>query len=412
MNALAWIIFAALLLDFGLHWLADHLNLKSLPATPPEAFRELFKDDAYQRSKEYLRLNTRFGWLSEGTHLTAVLIFWFAGGFPALDHGVRSLAWGPIFTGLAFIGSLAALRFFLSLPFSAYRVFVIEERFGFNRTTWRTFVLDRIKGIFLGCLLGAPLVAGIVYFFQETGALAWLYSWGALAGTMIVMQYVAPTWILPLFNRFEPLSDTVLENAIRAYAAGIDFPLQSVLVMDGSRRSGKGNAFFTGFGRQKRIVFFDTLLQQHDRDELVAILAHEMGHYKKHHILWGLAAGILQLGFMLYLLSLCLAQPVLFEAFFMPQPSVHAGLVLFGLVYAPVGFITGILGMLLSRRHEYAADRFAVETSGRGEALVSALQKLSVNNLANLAPHPLYVFLNHSHPPVLSRIRAIRGAAA
>ena len=411
-NTIGWIVLAALLIDFGLHWLADRLNLKAMPESPPAALQSFLNRRDYQRSKAYQRATTRFGWLSEGTLLAAVLVFWFAGGFPALDAWVRSLGRGPIVSGLVFIGTLAALRFLLALPFGIYRTFGIEERFGFNRTSRATFLADRIKGLILACLLGAPLLAGVLYFFQAAGPLAWLYSWVAVATTMMIMQYLAPTLILPLFNRFEPLDDAQLESAIRRYAEGIDFPLQNIFVMDGSKRSGKGNAFFTGFGRQKRIVLFDTLIRQHDREELVAILAHEMGHYKKHHVLMGMAAGILQTGLMFYLLSLCIGQPMLFEAFFMPQPSIYAGIVFFGLLFAPVELVSGVLGMMLSRRNEHSADRFAVETSGKGEALAAALKKLTVHNLANPAPHPFYVFLNYSHPPVLQRIRAIRRAAA
>ena len=412
MNAIAWVVLAALLLDFGLNWMADHLNLKAQPEAPPEAFKTFFKNGEYQRSQDYLRVNTRFGRLDEATQLAAILLFWFGRGFPALDAWVRSLQWGPILSGLVFIGLLAVLRFILSLPFSIYSTFVIEERFGFNRTTWRTFVVDRAKGLLLGSLLGAPLLAGILFFFQAAGPLAWLYSWGVVVAYMLVMQYVAPTWLMPLFNRFEPLKDVKLEEDIRRYARSIDFPLQNVFVMDGSKRSGKGNAFFTGFGRHKRIVLFDTLVRQHNHNELVAILAHEMGHYKRHHVLMGLAMGIGQTGVMFYLLSLCIGYPALFDAFFMPYPSVYAGLTLFGLLYAPVDFFTGILAMMLSRRHEYAADRYAVVTSGRGQALAEALQKLSVHHLSNLSPHPFYVFLNYSHPPVMKRIAAIRRQAA
>ena len=399
MNVVAWIILVALLLDFGLHWLADQKNLEALPKRPPDEFRPLIEASTYQQSQDYLKTNTRFGWLSGAVNLGTILIFWFAGGFPLLDKAVRSLGQGPIITGLVFIGLLTFMWSILSLPFSIYRTFVIEEKFGFNRTTWRTFIVDRIKGAILGCCLGAPLLAGILYFFQEAGSLAWLYSWGAVVFYMLVMQYVAPTWIMPLFNRFEPLKDTDLDESIRSYARSIDFPLQNVFVMDGSKRSGKGNAFFTGFGRHKRIVLFDTLVNKHNQDELIAVLAHEMGHYKKHHIFQGMVAGIVQTGIMFYLLSLCIAHPALFAAFNMTEISIYAGLTLFGLLYAPVDFFTGLLGMILSRRNEYAADRFAVETAGSGEALVRALKKLSVHHLSNLSPHPFYVFLNYSHPP-------------
>lgn len=408
MNAIAWVVLTALLLDFGLQWMADRLNLRAQPASPPEAFKAYFTDGAYARAQSYLRVNTRFTRLAEGIQLGAVLIFWFAGGFPALDGWVRSLEWGAVPSGLVFIGLLVVLRSLLSLPFSLYGTFVIEERFGFNRTTWRTFVADRIKGALLGIVLGAPLLAGVLFFFESAGSLAWLYSWSAVTVYMLAMQYLAPTWIMPLFNRFEPLADTALEADIRRYACSIGFPLQNVYVMDGSKRSGKSNAFFTGFGRHKRIVLFDTLIRQHDRDELVAVLAHEMGHYKRHHILIGLITGVFQTGVMFYLLSICIRHPGLFEAFYMPHPSVYAGLTLFGLLYAPVDFFTGLLAMWISRRNEYAADRFAVATTGGGQALARALQKLAVNHLSNLSPHPFHVFLNYSHPPIVQRIEAIR----
>ena len=408
MNAVGGLVLAALLLDFGLQWLADRLNLQAQPSSPPGAFRAHFKEGEYRRAQTDLRANTRIGRLAEAVQLGALLIFWFTGGFPILDLWVRSWGWNAILSGLVFIGILVALRLLLSLPFSIYSTFVIEERFGFNRTTWRTFVADRIKGAVLGIVLGGPLLAGVLYFFEAAGPLAWLYSWGAVTAYMLVMQYVAPTWIMPLFNRFEPLADPDLEKDIRRYARSIEFPLQNVFVMDGSKRSGKGNAFFTGFGRHKRIVLFDTLIRQHDRDELVAVLAHEMGHYKRHHILIGLITGILQTGVMFYILSLCIGHPALFEAFYMPHPSVYAGLTLFGLLYAPVDFFAGLLAMWVSRRHEYAADRFAVATTGGGQALANALQKLAVHHLSNLSPHPFYVFLNYSHPPVVERIAAIQ----
>jgi STE24 endopeptidase len=229
---------------------------------------------------------------------------------------------------------------------------------------------------------------------------------------MLVMQYIAPTWIMPLFNRFEPLDDESLKQAILDYAASIHFPLQNVFIMDGSKRSAKSNAFFTGFGRHKRIVLFDTLVQNHRIEELVAVLGHEMGHYKKHHILYGMIINILQTGLMFFLLSLCISMPGLFEAFQMPHISVYAGIIFFGLLYAPIDFFTGLLGMMVSRRNEFSADRFAVRTTGSGSALIKALKTLSVNHLSNLTPHPFYVFLNYSHPPVMARIRAIRALAA
>ena len=412
MNAIAWIILAALLLEFLLHWIADRLNLGQIEAPLPDEFRACYNPDEYRRSQTYLRDTTRFGWVSGGVHLMAVLIFWFAGGFAWVDAQVRSLAWGTVASGVVYVGILVALSRLLSLPFQFYATFVIETRYGFNRTTRATFVIDRLKGAVLGLVLGAPLLAGILHFFETSGSHAWWYSWLAVITFMLVIQYIAPTWIMPLFNRFEPLAEGALKQAIMDYAASIRFPLQNVFVMDGSKRSAKSNAFFTGFGRHKRIVLFDTLVNQHSTEELVAVLGHEMGHYKQHHIFVGLIIHVLQTGLMFFLLSLCISQPALFEAFSMPHMSVYAGLVFFGLLYTPIDFFTGLLVMMVSRRNEFDADRFAMQTTGGGEAMIEALKRLSVSHLSNLTPHPFYVFLNYSHPPVMARIAALRTGRA
>ncbi|MBL0712628.1 MAG: M48 family metallopeptidase [Desulfosarcina sp.] len=408
MNAIAWIILLALILDFLLSLAADVLNLGHLKTQPPDEFKDRYDPERYRRSQAYLRDNTRFGWVTAAVHLTMVLAFWFGGGFPWVDTQVRSLGWGTIASGVLYVGGLVLLHSIVSLPFQFYATFVIEERYGFNRTTLTTFVIDRLKGAALGLLLGGPLLAGVLYFFEFSGANAWWYSWLAVIVFMLVMQYIAPTWLMPLFNRFEPLKEESLKQAIMDYAASIRFPLRNVFIMDGSRRSARGNAFFTGFGRNKRIVLFDTLVRQHSTEELVAVLGHEMGHYKQHHILGGLIISILQTGLMFFLLSLCITHPALFEAFKMPHSSVYAGLVFFGLLYAPIDFFSGLLSMLVSRRNEFSADRFAVRTTGDGAALINALKTLTVNHLSNLSPHPFYVFLNYSHPPVMQRIQTIR----
>ncbi len=412
MNAIAWIILFALVVDYLLNMAADILNLRKLKTSPPDEFSDLYDAERYRRSQSYLRDNTRLGWVSSTFHLLVVMAFWFGGGFPWLDAIVRHWGWETISSGVIYIGILALLHGIVSLPLQLYATFVIEARYGFNRTTLVTFVLDRLKGALLGILLGGPLLAGVLYFFESSGGNAWWYSWLAVCAFMLVMQYIAPTWIMPLFNRFEPLDDKSLKQAILDYAASIHFPLQNVFIMDGSKRSTKSNAFFTGFGRHKRIVLFDTLVQNHGLEELVAVLGHEMGHYKMHHMLFGLMINILQTGLMFYLLSLCLSMPGLFEAFQMPHVSVYAGLIFFGLLYAPIDFFTGLLGMMVSRRNEFSADRFAVRTTGNGSALIKALKTLSVNHLSNLTPHPFYVLLNYSHPPVVARILAIRALAA
>jgi STE24 endopeptidase len=267
--------------------------------------------------------------------------------------------------------------------------------------------MDLAKGLLLAIALGTPLLTGILAFFEYAGSNGWWYCWIAVTLYMLGVQFIAPTWIMPLFNKFTPLDAGALKSAILSYAASIKFPVENVYVMDGSRRSTKSNAFFTGFGKHRRIVLFDTLIKRHSTGELVAVLAHEMGHYKKKHILKTLVLGILQMGLMLYLLSLFISYQSLFDAFYMPDKSVYAGLIFFAMLYSPLDFFIGIFMQILSRRNEIAADRFSAVTTRDPQSMADALKKLSANNLSNLHPHPLYVFLNYSHPPVLQRIRAL-----
>ncbi len=408
MNTIALIILIALIADIILHTWADVLNLKMLKSEVPDEFKDVYDAERYSKSQEYLKVNTRFGWITSGFDLLVILIFWFGKGFPMLDNWVRSWNYGAVITGLIYMGILMIIKFLLSLPFSIYDTFVIEERFGFNKTTWKTFVTDIIKGIILSILLGAPLLAGILAFFEYAGYNAWLYCWIAVTLFMLIIQFIAPTWIMPLFNKFEPLEDGELRSAILSYADKVKFPLKNLFIMDGSKRSGKSNAFFTGFGKNKRIALFDTLIAQHTVSELVAILAHEIGHYKKKHIVKGMILGILQMGIVFYLLSFFISYQGLFNAFYVDKTSVYAGLIFFGMLFTPVDFFLGILMNLFSRKNEYEADRFAAETTEDKDSMINALKKLSANNLSNLIPHPFYVFLNYSHPPVLERIKKIR----
>jgi STE24 endopeptidase len=411
MNIYAIIILLTLLLSYGLHLLADVLNLRALQPELPEAFRGVYDAEAYRTSQEYTRVQTRFAWIASTFMLVVTLVFWFAGGFEALDALVRSWGLGPMWRGLAYIALLMLGRALLSLPFSVYSTFVIEERFGFNKTTPVTFVTDMLKGLGLAMVLGGPLLAGVLAFFTYAGPYAWLYCWGATTLFTLGVQFIAPTWIMPLFNTFTPLEAGPLKDALLGYASQVDFPLEDVTVMDGSRRSSKSNAFFTGFGKHKRIALFDTLIGQLTQSELVAVVAHEVGHYKKKHIVQNIGLSMLHTGVMFFLLSVFLHHQGLFEAFYVEQPSVYVGLVLFGLLYTPVEFLLSIGMGIFSRRHEYDADRFAITTVDTPTAMAQALQKLSLHNMSNLTPHPFYVFLNYSHPPVLDRIRVIRSAA-
>ena len=407
MNWIAWTILFFLIADFLLRLAADRMNLKALTDDIPKPFQTVFDAERYRQAQRYLRTNTRFGQIAAAVDLLVLVGFWFGGGFALVDAWTRSFGWGSLATGLAFIGVLAGLKTLVDQPFSLYAIFVIEQRFGFNKTSPAVWIKDRIKALLLALGFGIPLLAGVLAFFQYAGPSAWVWCWALVTLFMVVVQFIAPTWIMPLFNRFEPLESGELKDAILAYARGIDFSLDNIYVMDGSKRSSKSNAFFTGFGRHRRIVLFDTLIAGHTTDELVAVLAHEMGHYRMRHILKMMALGILQTGLLLFLMSLFIHTPALADAFYVAQPSVHAGLVFFGLLYAPVDFFLGIFGHWVSRRHEFAADRFAATTTGKTRPMVDALKKLSRHNLSNLSPHPLYVFLNYSHPPVLQRIAAL-----
>lgn len=417
MNTITGIILIALAVDVGVHFVADSLNLKGLRTQLPKPFEGVYDTRRYARSQAYLRVNTIFGQVSSGFHLLVLLAFWFASGFARLDQWVGRWQMGPVLSGLLFIGVLLLLKAVLSLPFRIYATFVIEQRFGFNKTTIPVFAADRIKSLVLAMLLGGPLLAGILAFFQYAGSHAWWLCWMAVTLFMLAVQFVAPNWILPLFNKFTPLGPGKCRDAILAYTRAIGFRVDNIYVMDGSKRSGKSNAFFTGFGRHKRIVLYDTLLDRHATREILAILAHEMGHYRKNHLFKNLLLGIFQTGIMFFLLSVFISWQPLFDAFLMKQPSVYAGIIFFGLLYAPLDFLTGLLLQAFSRRYEYEADRFAVETTGDAEALADALKKLNAHNLSNLTPHPFYVLLNCSHPPVLARLAAMdrlreRSAAA
>ncbi len=408
MNIYTVIILTALLVEFAVETVSNLLNLRSLdPELPPE-FRDVFDREAYRKSQEYTRVRTRFGIFSGAASLVAVLIFWFAGGFNRLDLLVRSWEWPPVLTGLAYIGLLLLFRETLRLPFQIWSTFVIEQRFGFNRTTPGIFALDRLKGILLAILLGGPFLGGILAFFMYQGEWAWLYIWLAVSVVSVLFQFIVPVWIMPLFNKFRPLEEGELRQSIMEYAESVRFPIKGVYVIDSSKRSTKSNAFFTGFGRNKRIALFDTLVEQHTVPEIVGIIAHEVGHYKRKHIIQGMIIGILHTGALLFLLSLFIGSGKLAEAFFMDRVSVYAGFVFFALLYAPVEFILSIFMEALSRRNEYQADQYAVQTTGRPGAMADALKKLARNNLSNLTPHPFHVLLHYSHPPLLERIRAIR----
>lgn len=408
MNIYLIIILATIIGEYVLQTSARLLNLKALNPALPGEFEGFYDAAEYRRSQEYTRARTRFSNLSSTLNTALVTGFILLGGFNLVDTFARGYGLSPLPTGLLFFASLFVLSDLVSTPFSLYSTFVIEERFGFNRTTLTTYLQDKLKGYILMALLGGGILSCVLYFFQESGPLAWLYAWGIITAFIVAMPPLFTSVIAPLFNQFELLEEGDLKQALSSYAAKVDFPLTGVFVMDGSKRSAKSNAYFTGFGKKKRIVLFDTLVQQHSTDELVAILAHEIGHYKRRHILKGIVLTILQMGVLFFLLSKFINNPELFAAFKMEQLSIYASLTFFSLLYAPISFVLSIFHNILSRKHEYEADAFSADTTGDPTPLISGLKILSVNNLGNLTPHPFEVFLNYSHPTVLQRIERLR----
>ena len=403
------IIFATLLFRWILLFFEWWSIRKPVTNLPPE-LSDVADPETFGRSQQYTLERSKFGLIRGTFSLILLIIFWFAGGFNLLDQWVRSFGWSSIPTGLVYIGSLALANIIVSLPFDLYSTFVIEEKYGFNKTTPHLFVIDRLKGLVLSILIGAPVLALIMWFLEFSGERAWLYCWIFSVAFSLAFQYIAPVWILSLFNKYTPLSEGELRDAIKAYSQSVGFPFREIYVMDSSRRSTKTNAFFIGFGKYRRIVLFDTLVANSSIDEIIAVLAHEVGHYKKKHIVLGMILGFLNMGLVFYLLSLFLNKKELFDAFYMENPSVYAGLLFFGLLFEPISFLISIAFNALSRRNEYQSDHYAVQTIPDREKLVSALKKLYATNLANLIPHPIYVFLNYTHPPLLERIRAIRAA--
>jgi STE24 endopeptidase len=406
-NIFAIVILSAILLQFLLDLVSNLLNLRALKLEPPEVLEDVFSPATYRKSQQYLRETTQFNLLVSSFGLALLLAFWFLGGFNWLYLLISNRELGSVISGLLYTGILLLGYSIIMLPYSVYGTFVIEQRYGFNKTTPATFITDRVKGLLLAAVLGGPILACIFAIFELAGPSAWLFCWAAVTGYVLVIEFIAPNWIMPLFNKFTPLEDGDLRTAILGYAASVDFPVQNLFVIDGSRRSSKSNAFFTGFGRNKRIALFDTLITGHTIPELVAVLAHEIGHYKKKHIIWGMFISILHFGLLFFLLSLFIDNPLLYEAFYVQQPSVYTGLIFFGLLYTPAEFLLSILMSMLSRKFEYDADRFAARTIPDPAAMTAALKKLSADNLSNLTPHPFFVFLHYSHPPLLQRMEAI-----
>jgi STE24 endopeptidase len=407
MNGYLIFILALLIFNGLLSLLVEKLNLRHVSTEIPEEFKGIYDDEKYARSQRYLTETTRFGLLQSAIMLPLTIAFILLGGFSWINQVAQATAGHMILQGLVFGGILMVLSQLVSLPFSLYDTFVIEEKYGFNKTTPKTFVADLLKGLLLAVLLGAPIFALVLWIFSSV-ANAWLWAWGALSVIQLFILFIAPVVILPLFNKFTPLEEGELRSAIEKFAAAQKYTLSGIFKIDGSKRSTKSNAYFTGFGKTKRIALFDTLIENHSTEELVGVLAHEIGHCKRGHIKQGLVISLISSLLMFFILSLFISQPGLYAAFGVDGTPLYAGLIFFGFLYTPISMILSLLGNILSRKHEFEADAFAAETTQAPAEMIAALKKLSVDNLSNLTPHPLKVFLEYSHPPVLERIKALR----
>lgn len=406
-TTLFYIIIGIIVISFVIDQWLDRLNAKHFDDPVPEELNDVYDEDSYRKSQNYKKANAKFSAISSTFMLIITLAFFLLDGFAYVDSFARSFTDNEILVALIFFAVIILGSDILTTPFAYYKTFVIEETFDFNRTTRKTFVLDKLKGWLMMAILGGGLLSLIIWFYQSTGSNFWIYAWIVFAVFALFMNMFYAKLIVPLFNKQTPLGENSLREKIERYSDTVGFKLDNIFLIDGSKRSTKANAYFSGFGSEKRITLYDTLVNDLEEEEIVAVLAHEVGHYKKNHIIVNLVVSILLTGFTLWLLSLFVSQPIFSLALGVENPSFHVGLIAFGILYSPISGITDFFMSLLSRKFEYQADNYAKETYA-AQPLIQSLKKLSRNSLSNLTPHPLYVKLHYSHPTLLQRYRNLK----
>ena len=401
---LFYIIIGIIVINFVKDKILNAINAKHYNDPIPEELNDVYDEEAYKKSQVYKATNYKFGIWSSLFSISLTLAFLFFDGFEYVDNIARSYSDKPVAIALIFFGIIMLASDIITTPFAYYRTFVIEERFGFNKTTKTTFILDKLKGLAMMAILGGGIIALIIWFYQLTGKQFWLYAWGIVTVFTVFMNMFYSKLIVPLFNKQTPLEDGDLRQKISDYAKSVGFSLNKIFIIDGSKRSTKANAYFSGFGSEKRVTLYDTLINDLEDDEIVAVLAHEVGHYKRKHIIFNLVTSILMTGLTLYILSIFISNPLLSNAIGVETPSFHVGLIAFGLLYSPISEVTGLLMNYVSRVFEYQADDYAKSTF-KAEPLITSLKKLSKNSLSNLTPHKAYVFMHYSHPTLLDRVK-------
>ena len=406
-TTLFYIIIAIIIINFIVDKILDTLNAKHYNDAIPPELQDVYDEEEYKKSQAYKATNYKFGVWSSTFSIVVTLAFLMFGGFEYVDTLARSYSDNSIIIALIFFGIIMLGSDIISTPFAYYKTFVIEEQFGFNKTTKKTFILDKIKGLLMMVVLGGGIIATIIWFYEETQHLFWLYAWAIVTAFTVFMNMFYAKLIVPMFNKQTPLEEGSLRDKISDYAQTVGFNLDKIFIIDGSKRSTKANAYFSGFGSEKRVTLYDTLVNDLNEEEIVAVLAHEVGHYKKKHIIFNLIASVLLTGLTLYILSIFISNPLLSHALGVSIPSFHVGLIAFGMLYSPISEVTGFIMNHFSRKFEYQADDYA-KTTYKAEPLITSLKKLSKNSLSNLTPHPAYVWVHYSHPTLLERVKNLK----
>ncbi|MBC8396392.1 MAG: M48 family metallopeptidase [Flavobacteriales bacterium] len=404
---LFYILIAIIILNFFKDSILDYLNSKYFDNEIPNIISDIYDKEKYLKSQEYKKTQYKFNRISSIYSLLILLLFFYFDGFLILDNYCRSLFDSELIISLSFFGIIYFGNDLLSIPFSIYHTFIIEEKFGFNKTTKKTYIIDKLKSWLLTILFGGGILSFIIFQFESIGQNFWIVAWIFISILTLLINGLYAQIIVPLFNKQTKLEDGELKSEIEKYSKKVGFNLSNIFVIDGSKRSTKANAYFSGFGKQKRVTLYDTLINKLTKNQIVAVIAHEIGHYKKNHIIFNLLFSIIQSGIMLYILSLLIYMPIFSEALNIENHSFHIALITFSILYTPISEMSSLIFNLFSRKFEYEADEYADKTFD-GKYLIEALKVLTKDSLSNLTPHPKYVWWHYSHPTLLERINQLR----